>query len=392
MTDAEDLLVSEFAAFRQTYAPDLRPAGPAAVRQTVRRRRRRAAAATAAAVVIAVTIPIVATASLKGNSEPQPGPAHTGVPTPSVTTPPPTPSATASPTPAPNGRISRSQLLAAQVDLPSWQPGRGCKAGPTRIAATHGGTDGEVLLEDLAYGDVDGDGAVETVALLRCVILRGGASQVVAFDRDSAERIVTLGQVVRSDQPAPGWPLAAQITSAGTIRVDIADIGPGSGWSMDWSQRQWRGYRWTGKRFTQVDGPTSFGPNPHRPDLSVTASDLAWGPREADGTHAGTVTVTVRNLSGVPAGLVELRLGMRPGVTADGGDWTACQGASPSDDALSCRFGPLAPGAMRTFRLGLRSPGVVSGTGIAEVTPIGTETDPLLDPSVENNEDRYRYG
>ncbi|MFE9653863.1 hypothetical protein [Micromonospora sp. NPDC006431] len=399
MSEFEDILVSsEFAAFRAAYAPAVQPAGPDTVRRTVRRRRRRTAVATAAAVVLAVAIPVAANAGLDRRSGPPPVPAETRSPTPSATTPSPAPSPSASPTPstvgptpaAPDGRISRAQLLAARVDLPAWLPGPVCKAGPTRIAARYR-TEGDVLLEDLAYGDVDGDGAVETVALLRCSVFQRGPSQVVAFDRDTAGRIVTLGQVTRSDRPTPEWLLATQVTSRGTVRVEMADISPGGGWSLDWSQRQWRGYRWTGKRFTQVEGPTSFGPNQHLADLSVTASDLAWGPKEADGTRTGTITVTVRNLSRVPAGLVEVHLRMQPGATADGGDWSACQNPPPPDDALSCRFGPLGPGATRTFRFGLRDSSVMSGTGIAEVAPIGTDADPLMDSSWENNEDRYRY-
>ncbi|PSK65368.1 hypothetical protein B0E53_02686 [Micromonospora sp. MH33] len=395
MTELDDILVSgEFAAFREAYAPAVHPAGTTAVRDTVRRRRRRTAVVAAAAVVLAVAIPVGANAALH-RPDPPPGPAQTATPTPSETTtsptpPPPAPS-TASPTPAaPNGRISRSQLLAARIDLPAWRPGQVCKAGPTRIADTYR-QEGDVLLEDLAYGDVDGDGAVETVALLRCLIFQSGPSQVVVLDRDAAGRIVVLGQVTRSEAPGPQWLLAVQVTSRGTVRVEMADIGPGGGWSLDWSQRQWRGYRWTDKGFTQVDGPSSFGPNKHLVDLTVTAGDVAWGAKEADGTRTGTITVTVRNLSQVPADLVELHLRMQVGTTADGGDWSACQGGPPPKGPIICRFGPLGPGATRTFRFGLRNSNTASGTGIAEVTPIGTEADPLMDPVQENDEERYTY-
>ncbi|MCM0678321.1 hypothetical protein NCC78_27135, partial [Micromonospora phytophila] len=124
MTEIDDILVSgEFAAFREAYAPAVHPAGTAAVRETVRRRRRRTAVVTAAAVVLAVAIPVGANAAL--HRRPGPGPAQTATPSPSETTVSPTPPAptpsTASSTPAaPDGRITRSQLLAAQLDLSRW--------------------------------------------------------------------------------------------------------------------------------------------------------------------------------------------------------------------------------------------------------------------------------
>ncbi|PWR09765.1 hypothetical protein DKT69_30310 [Micromonospora sicca] len=398
MSEFDEMLVSgEFAAYREAVVSAVHPAGPGAVRETVRRRRRRAVVATATAVVLAVAVPVAAHAALDRQHDPRPGPAQTAEPTPSATTasptspaPSPTPS-TASPTPAaPDGRITRAQLLAARLDLPAWLPNPVCEAGPTRLSATYR-TEGDVLLEGLDHGDVDGDGRDETLALLRCLVGQHGPSQVVAFDRDERGRIVTLGQVTRSARPNPEWLLAVEVTGGGTIRVEMADLAPGGGWSLDWSQRQWRGYRWTGERFTQVDGPTSFGPNPHLADLSVTATDLAWGPKNADGTRTGTITVTVRNLSQAPANLVEVHLRMQVGTTADGGDWSACQGGPPPKGPITCRFGPLGPGATRIFQFGLRNSNTSSGTGIAEVTPIGTDADPLLDPSRENNEDRYHY-
>ncbi|MFI2710006.1 hypothetical protein ACH495_07740 [Micromonospora sp. NPDC018662] len=395
MTEPDDVLVGgEFAAFRAAYVPVVHPAGTAAVRRTVRRRRRRTAVVTAAAVVLAVALPVGASGALHRRPEPPPVPAQTVTPSPSETTspppPPPTPkpSTTSASPAAPDGRISRSQLLAARVDLPAWAPDPDCTAGPTRIAATYR-KEGDVLLEELVQGDVDGDGTVETVALLRCQIFPHGPSQVVALDRDADGRIVVLGQVARSAKTAPEWLLDTQVTDRGTVRVEMADRAPGGGWSLDWSQRQWRGYRWTGKRFGQVDGPTSFGPNPHLADLTVSAGDVRLGAPETDGTRTGTISVTVRNLSAVPAGLVQLHLRMQVGTVADGPAWSACRNGAPPKGPIICRFGPLGPGAERTFRFGLRNSNGPGDIGIAEVTPVGTDADPLLDPNHENDEDRY---
>ncbi|GIJ32064.1 hypothetical protein [Micromonospora sediminimaris] len=46
----------------------------------------------------------------------------------------------------------------------------------------------------------------------------------------------------------------------------------------------------------------------------------------------------------------------------------------------------------RTFRFGLRNTNHASGTDIAEVTPVGSDADPLMDPNHDNDEDRYAYG
>ncbi|MGC4893859.1 hypothetical protein [Micromonospora sp. DT31] len=399
MTEPEDNLVNgEFAGFRESYAPWVQPAGTAAVRRTVQYRRRRTAVATAAAVVLAVAIPVGANAGLQRRSgpPPAPAPAQTVDPSPSETPspPPPTPTtipSTGSPDPAvPDGRITPSQLTAVRLDLPAWAPGAACKAGLARITTT-AGNEGDVQLVGLTHGDLDGDGTVETVALLRCQGAQQGPSQVVALDRSPDGRTVVLGQVVRSAKTTPQWLLDVQVTDGGTVRVEVADRAPGAGWSLDWSQRQWRGYRWSGARFAQVDGPTSFGPNPHLADLTVSAGNVVWSAPEADGSRTGTMSVTVRNLSAVPAALVQVHLRMQVGTVAGGGDWSACRDGAPPKGPLTCRFGPLGPGAKRTFQFVLRNTNSASGTGTAEVSPVGTDAEPLMDPNHENDEDRYTY-
>ena len=125
MAEPDDILVGgEFAGFRAAYAPVVHPAGTAAVRRTVRHRRRRTTVVTAAAVVLAVVIPVGANAALDRRPGPPPAPAQTVTPAPSESTSPPPstpPPSTASSTPAaPDGRITRSQLLAARLDLVSW--------------------------------------------------------------------------------------------------------------------------------------------------------------------------------------------------------------------------------------------------------------------------------
>ncbi|QGN46757.1 hypothetical protein ACN26Y_10890 [Micromonospora sp. WMMD558] len=305
MSEVEDILLgAEFATYREAAVTAVHPAGPQAVRETVRRRHRRAAVTVAAAVALAVAVPVAAHATLdrRGGAPPVPGetPAPTSsAPGPSPIAPTPTPSTAGPPLGPPDGRITRPQLLAAKLSLPAWRAGPGCPTEGIRLTADAREETNTLLALD--HGDADGDGAPETVALVQCVLGTGGPMQVVAFDRDERGEIVTVGQVTRTVRSGPQWILGLEVTGAGVVRVEVADLAPGGGWPLDWSQRQWRGYRWTGDRFTQVAGPTSFGPNPHlseapaeRADASITTPATATLIRQDDGSFLGRLTVTVR--------------------------------------------------------------------------------------------------
>ncbi|MEU1397604.1 hypothetical protein ABZ403_16295 [Micromonospora zamorensis] len=393
MSEQEPLgIAEEFARYRRTVLAEVEAPGPAAVRRAARQRGRRRLAATTTAALALLSGSAIGYAATNG-PDPQPGPVE---PTPSVSASPtpsdiPSPSVTsASPTSTvPDGRISRAKLLETPVTLPAWRAGPGCPTSQIRLTAD--AREGTNWLMVLDHGDVDGDGAVETVALVQCVLGTGGPMQVVAFDRNEDNEVITLGRVVASTRDKPQWLFALDVVDGGTVRVQVGDLAPGGGWDARWSQRQWRSYRWTGDAFAQTSGPTTFGPNPHLVNLSVTAADFSWGPKEPDGTRTGTMEVVVRNVGTTPAALVELNLGLQPGAVAEGGGWSVCAGGPPSKSPLTCRFGPLAPGATRTLQLGLRDKSTMSGSGIARVRPIGAADNPLFESAQEDNEDRYRY-
>ncbi|MFI7428449.1 hypothetical protein ACIBPB_15805 [Micromonospora sp. NPDC049836] len=361
MSEFEDVLVSaEFAAFRQTYAPDLRPAGPAAVRQTVRRRRRRAAVATAAAMVLAVAIPVAANATLHARRPP--APAQSVQPSPSGSTPSPSanPSATpstASPTPAaPDGRISRAQLLAARLDLAPWPPDIVPKSCITRDVRLPAGPDaGDVgvprLLGNPEYGDVDGDGAAETVVLVGCRYGEASAKQLLAFDRDARRRIVTLGRVVGTRKGMDDITDFA-VHSDGTVRARVADIQPCCS-TPEWSaQRQWRTYSWTGDGFDQIAGPTRFGPDPRLTDLTLTAGDLIVAAADAAGDRYATVTVTATNKGPVDVPALGFTEYYTVGEPA-GGDLARCRMTSMAGAAV-CALDGLPAGRSRTYTFRFR--------------------------------------
>nr|WTA67220.1 hypothetical protein OHB51_33085 [Micromonospora sp. NBC_00855] len=372
-------LDAEFAAYRTALLPAIAPDGPASVRQTVRRRRRRTAVAVAAALVVAVAVPVAGEAGLRRNPGP-PATSTTASPAPSES-PSPTPSASPSPA-APDGRIERAELLAATVDLPSWDDlpdrpdGKQCHSRGIRLSGDPVGDDANLLVE-LAYGDVDRDGATETVVLVRCLFGTRGPAQVVAFDRDAAGRVVTLGRVAATADPTPEWLIGLQVRAAdGVIRVAMADRAPGVGWPLEQSQRQWRGYRWDGERFRQVEGPTSFGPNPYAADVSVNSSNLALS-REPGDSFAGTIQVRVRNASAGEVPNAVLSFGLPWQLRPFGDGWERCrENMLEARAPYQCTLGRLAPHADIRLNLQLRrGQGMPLASGKATIELLVSDAD-----------------
>ncbi|WP_030489525.1 hypothetical protein [Micromonospora chokoriensis] len=400
MSEPETLdLAEEFARYRRTALAEIEAPGPAAVRRTVRGRSRRRLAATATTALALFGGSAVGYAALSGPDH-RPGPVD---PTPSISVSP-TPSGSQSPTPSPsgtsasptspvpNGRISRAQLLGTPVTLPAWRAGPGCPTSQTRLTAE--GREGANWLQTLDHGDIDGDGAVETVALVQCVLGTRGPMQVVAFDRDEEGKVITLGRVVATTIDKPQWLFALDVVSDGTVRVQVGDIAPGGGWPAEWSQRQWRGYRWNGDAFAQVSGPTAFGPNPHSADVSVTATDLVLTTAD-DGSRTGTATVRIRNRGTGPVAHVALRLGVPASVRPDVDGWAPCGGEPQNtSEPVTCDLGQLAAGAEVRLDLSFRvAKGIVLGTGKADVDvrPMDSGFDFLLDVNDADNQVRMTY-
>ncbi|MEH1167245.1 hypothetical protein V6V47_17860 [Micromonospora sp. CPCC 205539] len=397
MSEQETLgLAEEFARYRRTVLAEVEAPGPAAVRRTVRGRGRRKWAVTTTTALALFGGSAVGFAAMSGGPDHRPGPVD---PTPSVSaspTPSPTPSpagTSSSPTPTvPNGRISRAQLLGGPVTLPAWRAGRGCATSEVRLS---GDAREEVnWLQSVDYGDIDGDGAVETVALVQCVLGTGGPMQVVAFDRDNKGEVITLGRVVATTIDKPQWLFALDVVGDGTVRVQVADIAPGGGWPADWSQRQWRSYRWKGDAFAQVSGPTTFGPNPHSADVAVTTTDLVLTTAD-DGSRTGTATVRVRNRGTGPVAGVALRLNLPAAVRPDVDGWAPCSGGPQyTSQPVVCDLGRLAAGAEVKLELDFRvAEGIALGTGKANVDawPIDSEKNRLLELHDADNRVQMTY-
>ena len=137
-------------------------------------------------------------------------------------------------------------LMAAPVDLPAWPAGAGCRHEGVRLTEPPGRRGalppaGTVVLVATDRGDVDGDSAAETVAIVHCVgATERGPMQAVAFTRDSAGRIVALGQVTRDERLML---LGVEVQPNGAVQIDAVD---GAG------RDEWHTYRWTGSAFARV--------------------------------------------------------------------------------------------------------------------------------------------
>ncbi|MBF9129545.1 hypothetical protein I0C86_11290 [Plantactinospora sp. S1510] len=352
-----DLLDTEFTALREQLLSDVHPIGPAAVRHTVRRRRQRTAVVMSVVAVAVIAVPV---ASFTALSDRGPAPGGTGVPPPSLA---PTPSATptVSPTPTgtpppPNGRLTREELLGGTFDLPDWPEGTSSTCGGPAVKLRSGPVNEEVpALLDLSHGDVDSDGAVETLARLECRSSADWPKQIVAFDRDATGRIVVLGQVVRTGGGVAD--LREFAVEDGSVRVRVADQCCGA----NPAQTQWRTYTWKGDRFRQTAGPTSFPstkgdapttPTPAIPTgrLTLTATDLTYGPVEGQSGQRGTMTVTVVNPTGATVQFPVVTFFDNDKDSGLHAEWSSdCPVGGHRDNRLFCISRPLAPGERRSI-------------------------------------------
>jgi hypothetical protein len=175
-----------------------------------------------------------------------------------------------------------------------------------------GSASGSALLVKSAAMDLDRDGYPDLVAIFGCGASGPGLDLAVGFRRGMYGSI----QAMR--------------TVAGDVH-EIPDLRPGPDGTVDLQARglgspvdvpglpqvlQWRTYRWTGDRFAQSGGPTSFTVS--RPELSATVSDLVFGPA-ASGTRTGTRTVSVHNGGTAPVPDAAVVYGFAPAqqVTPD---------------------------------------------------------------------------
>ncbi|MET0417039.1 MAG: hypothetical protein ABW022_13560 [Actinoplanes sp.] len=291
MSDLDDV----FAAYRSGGALAT-PAGADAARHVAHRRRK--AGAIALGVFAAALLATSAVATTRLDRPPPVPPLETVSPVPAPTpTPSTAPPSTLPSSAPPDGRISKAELGNAVLDLPAWPDRLDAECPDGRVGFTGGRAtispkaELRVDIVEVVHADLDGDGAPETGAWITCSGIELGESRVLAFDRDQSGAIVTMGMVVGEtggirdirDIRAGGAAIEAQVT-------DWA----GDGVPDDLGQLQWRSYTWSGGRFRQTGGPSSFPANARITDLSIEGVDTMLAPVEGD-RALGTLRVTVAN-------------------------------------------------------------------------------------------------
>ncbi|MGI5148974.1 hypothetical protein ACQEVC_21860 [Plantactinospora sp. CA-294935] len=387
----DTFLNSQFAAYRSERMTDVTPAGSGAVRSTVRHRRR-VAVTTGAAVAVALIVgPVAGYAALSQDQTPPPpgtSTEPTAHPTSSPSVSPRASAATTAPT-APEGRVTTADLLAVQLDLPRWWGDAPCQSRG-RLASRAPQEEGN-WLQSADYADVDRDGAEETVAMIGCKFNQAVVqTQVAVFDRDTTGKIVTKGQVLTS-RPV-GWIFQVDTRPDGSIRIEVGDREPVGGRGSAVAVRQWRTYGWTGEKFAQTGGPTSFPAHPSLADLRVTATDLVYGAQAADGSRHATTTVTIRNAGPADADYVFLSLELGQNVRHEGNGWTSCLEADTntrsSPPNLGCLLGRISAGQTRTLVLGVASSGakLTQVSARAHVMRLDKQRDPVPDVKEADNE------
>ena len=230
--------------------------------------------------------------------------------------------------PAPDGRIALDVLKNTTLVIPPWptdnMPG---PSGPIKFtdgtAEVPAGTDfpsiRHMTIDQVLYGDVDRDGAEETIAAIGLYV-QGGSQQLVAFDRDASGRIITLGAVVATTAALRAINVDnLGIASNGVITAQVGDYAACCGDATP-TQHQWRSYSWTGRAFQQVGGPTAFPVNPAVTETAISAGDLAFGPA-TNGVRRGTLTVTVSYLYGAVPDRLSIGFETTPDIRRDGTAW-----------------------------------------------------------------------
>lgn len=312
----------------------------------------------AALSVLAVLLPLATYLVMRGEKgEPRPAAPVPGPPSPGVSTPG-SPPASSPARRAPDGHLPLATLKEATLTIPPW-PADNFR-GPSGRLRFHDGqveiagsgqetppTGMQIVILSVSYGDVDRDGRDETLAEIGCLI-ENGSKQVVAFDRDTTGRIITLGTVVATTGEIREIETGStRVGSDGVVTVRVGDYQV---CCDDRTPQTWqrRGYHWRHGRFAQCSGPTRMGANPAVTETTVSAGELILGP-VVDGYRYGTLPVTVRHRWGARPATVRITFLLAPGGLERAG--TAWPPVTAEDSGFSVDVpAPAArSAALRTF-------------------------------------------
>jgi hypothetical protein len=287
---------------------------------------------------------------------------------------------------APDGHIPLAALREATLDVPAWPADDvQCTSGQLRFrdgsspVTPRTVPDGQppygdaVLILGAAYGDVDRDGADETVALLGCMI-EGGSKQLVAYDRDRAGHIVALGRVTATTGPIRDIrDSSPRVSKAGVVTALVGDY---QRCCADRTPQIWqtRGYALRNGTFQQVAGPDRMPVNPHVTDLQVTTGDLELGPATG-GYRTGGLDVTITHRRGAHPSKVTVWFYAPPGLERAGRGWPP---VTTRPESFGVTVEAPAEGGSITHRFTFRRPATAAdGELPVEIIPV-----PAMNPAV----------
>lgn len=395
-SDHDELLASSFAEYAAAVGPSVHPAGSAAVRATVTHRRRVRTVTLGVIAALAVVVPVTAYAASDRSASPAPG----STPSPTVSAVTPSPSESTEPSeptgpcdnpsavPSPPDAISLKEFCNSTLHLPPW-PRTDCAPTdvPFRDGRYHIGDSLDMGIGTVVSADIDRDGRSETVAIIAC----GGQlldQQVVAFRRAADNSIQTIDRVVITNDPIRTITALVALPD-GTLQVTVGDFGDGVGDDQSMAQHQQRIYRWTGQKFVQVGGPTTFPPNPHLADLAATSPDLVFG-APSGGKRTATFTVTARNLGpgAVPA-LVVVQLPAWVQLVS-GPAQCHMQDYPSGAHQVECQLTSLAAGSSTPLTFHFQAPANADTLTLEFVPALGIQIPwdiptGLADPNLGNN-------
>ncbi|MCP2326089.1 hypothetical protein HDA40_004596 [Hamadaea flava] len=315
--DQDALLTGAFSEFSATSAPAVRPLGAQAVRGEVAHRRKVRAVALGVVAALVIALPVAGYAAFGRESQAPPTPGTSIVPTPSASeSPSPSPSVSASS--VPDGRITIAQLTAGKVDVPKWgasgeTPEGNCNDGRTAIRKVEKFWKTRITyIIEVAYANLDDDPALETAAILTCRTGEMGPSMIVAYDRDLAGQIVSLGTVVRASAKMQGiWHVKPADGDVG-VSAEVSDIVACCDTSADNEFHQWRTYAWNGTAFVQTAGRTDFSNKPLYTDLKLTLGKVTSA-KNANGDRDFSIEMTVSNIGKVTSAPMAVDVWSEPG-------------------------------------------------------------------------------
>jgi hypothetical protein len=257
-------------------------------------------------------------------------------------------SASTSGPPVVKGPVTAADLCTGTLSIPSWGDYaespcphdtvvfKNGESSPVNDPINHVST--SIRLESMVSADVDHDGVAEAVVVISCPAAERPFDQVVAFGRTATGTIRTLGQVVG---PVAGIDYVSRVVANpdGSIRVAVAQVLGSVAAGIVQEFGQWRTYTWTGQRFVQTAGPTSFIADQSTTHLSIKATSITLAQPQA-GVRRGSLTVTVKNTGATLAAALTIRPELTEGITVL--DQSPC---TDSFGIVSCTVGDLAPGA-----------------------------------------------